>query len=83
MRPRLLPVADAVASIPSDSTVTVGGSPLGRQPMTLVREMVRQAATGLPDARPGARGRRAIRAESDPKPNPARFLTGHQRREAP
>jgi glutaconate CoA-transferase, subunit A len=47
MRSKLTTVAEAVATIPSGSTVAVGGSLLRRQPMALVREIVRQQVQDL------------------------------------
>lgn len=47
MRSKLTSVADAVSSIPSGCSLAVGGSLLRRQPMAIVRELMRQGTTDL------------------------------------
>lgn len=47
MKRKLMSIADAVQGLESGSTIAVGGSLLRRQPMALVREIIRQDVTDL------------------------------------
>jgi glutaconate CoA-transferase, subunit A len=47
VRSKLVPVAEAAAAVRSGDTVAVGGSLLRRQPMALIREVIRAGTTDL------------------------------------
>lgn len=47
MRSKVCSLEEAVASIPDGAAIAIGGGPLSRRPMSLVRELIRQGRTGL------------------------------------